>query len=92
MNSGQLLTGIREAYPVSVSSSDDDDVSCRPRFCLFLEAMIYVNMFCIPTPRPPRSSNKGNVISADHQQNGIKAMGMLYSRKYRHRKQIELKR
>ena len=25
INSGQLLTGIREAYPVNVSSSDDDD-------------------------------------------------------------------
>ena len=42
-----------------------------------------------PTHRPPRSSNKGNVISADDQQNGIKVMGMLYSRKYRHWKQNE---
>ena len=34
INSDKLLTGIREAYPVNVSSSDDDD-SWRQRFFYF---------------------------------------------------------
>ncbi len=47
--SGQLLTGIREEYPVNVSSSDDceDSLWC-PRLCLFLEAMVEIGSSAPP--------------------------------------------